>query len=403
MKYHCVLSLGACVLGLGVSLRLSATEPATKDAASPDIPPALIEEIVAKVNGDIVTKGEVERQRRQIQNEVRAEAARNPGRLKDLSAVATEREKDVLRDRIDTLLLVQKGKELNISVDSEVSKYLANLQAESKIADPEKFQEYVHEQTGMTYEDFKNDVKNNMLTQRVVRQEVGGRINVKHEDQQKYYDEHKAEFVREERVFLREIFISADSSDAAAKAAAEKKAKGLVARARKGDKFPDLARDNSDSQTAKQGGDMGGFKKGDLRQDIEQQVWDKEKGYVSDPIDIGNGYLIVKVEDHQKAGQATLEEVENEIMDKLFMPKMEPAIREYLTKLRQEAYLQVKPGWVDTGAAAGMNTGWVDPAQLKAETVTKQEVLSKVRKKRLLWMVPVPGTSTAVTGKSSSR
>ncbi len=401
MKYVGVPALAACLIGLGVPVASRATGP--DSAASPDIPPTLVEEIVAKVNGDIVTRGEIERQRRQIENEVRSESARNPGRLKDLAAQAAEREKDILRDRIDSLLLAQKGKELNINVDTEVSKYLANLQAEAKIADPEKFQAYVKEQTGMSYEDFKNDVKNNMLTQRVVRQEVGGRINVKREDMQKYYDEHKAEFVREERVFLREIFISVDARDPSAKAAAEKKAKDLVARARKGEKFPDLARDNSDSQTAKQGGDMGGFKKGDLRKDLEDQVWNREKGYVSDPIDIGNGFLIVKVEDHQKAGQATLEEVENEIMDKLFMPKMEPAIREYLTKLREEAFLQVKAGWVDTGAAAKKDTAWVDPAHLKAETVTKEEVLSKIRKKRLLWMVPIPGTSTAVTGKSSSR
>jgi parvulin-like peptidyl-prolyl isomerase len=400
MMYRRALALAACVAGLGVPSAFSASNT---DSAAPDIPPTLVEEIVAKVNGDIVTNGEVERQKRQIEAEVRAESARNPGRLKDLTAQAAERQRDILRDRIDTLLLAQKGKELNINVDPEVSKYLANLQAESKIADPEKFQEYVREQTGMSYEDFKSDIKNNMLTQRVVRQEVGGRINVKREDLQKYYDEHKTEFVREERVFLREIFISTDGRDAAGKAVAEKKAKDLVARARKGEKFPELARDNSDSQTAKQGGEMGGFKKGDLRKDLEDQVWEKEKGYVSDPIDIGNGFLIVKVDDHQKAGQATLEEVENEIMDKLFMPKMEPAIRQYLTKLRQEAFLQVKAGWVDTGAAPNQSTAWVDPAHLKPATVTKQEVLSKERKKRLLWMVPIPGTSTAVTGKSSSR
>jgi parvulin-like peptidyl-prolyl isomerase len=400
MMYSRALAFAACVAGLGVPAAFPASDPVN---ASPDIPPALVEEIVAKVNGDIVTKGEVERQKRQIENEVRTEAARNPGRLKDLSAQAADREKDVLRDRIDTLLLAQKGRELNINVDAEVSKYLANLQAESKIADPEKFQAYVREQTGMSFEDFRGDIRNNMLTQRVVRQEVGGRINVKREDLQKYYDEHKAEFVREERVFLREIFISTDSRDAAGKAAAEKKAKDLVARARKGEKFPELARDNSDSQTAKQGGEMGGFKKGDLRKDLEDLVWTKDKGYVSDPVDIGNGFLIVKVDDHQKAGQATLEEVENEIMDKLFMPKMEPAIREYLTKLRADAFLQVKAGWVDTGAAPNKDTAWVDPAHLKPSTVTKAEVLSKERKKRLLWMVPIPGTSTAVTGKSSSR
>lgn len=397
--YFRVLALG--VYGLGLCVALSGADKTSP--AAPDIPAVLVEEIIAKVNGDIVTKGDIERQQKQIENDVRTEAAKNPGRLKDLTASSALRQKDVLRDKIDTLLLVQKAKEMNISVDPEVSKYLANLQAESKIADPEKFQEFVREQVGMPFEDFKNETKNNMLTQRVVRQEVGSKVNVKKEDMRKYYDEHKVEFVRDERVYLREIFISTDGRDAAGKAAAEKKAKDVAARARKGEKFPDLAKDNSDSQTAKQGGDMGGFKKGDLRKNLEDQVWEKDKGFVSEPIDIGNGYLIVKVDDHQKAGQATLEEVENEITDKLFMPRMEPAIRDFLTKLRQDAFLEVKGGWVDTGAAPGKDTAWVDPAQLRPETITKKEVLAKIRKKRLLWVAPVPGTSTAVTGKSSSR
>lgn len=399
MKFNRVLGLAVCALGLSAGLYLLPSLAAEGPPA--DNPPALVEEIIAKVNGDIVTRGDIEHARRQIEQEARSQAGQS--RLSDTASVIQERSKDILRDKIDNLLLIQRGKELNINVDTDVSKYLANLQAESKIADPEKFQQYVREQTGMPYEDFRQEAKNGMLTQRVIRQEVGGRINLKREDMEKYYNEHKAEFVRDERVFLREIFISTEGRDAAGIAAAEKKAKDVVARARKGEKFPDLARDNSDSQTAKQGGDIGGFEKGKLRKELEDQVWTKDKGYVTDPIHIGNGFMILKVDEHQKAGQATLEEVESEIQDKLYMPKMQPAIRDYLTKLRQDAFLEIKENWVDTGAAPGKNTAWTDPAQLRPETVTKAEVLSKVRKKRALWMVPVPGTSTAVTGKSTSR
>jgi len=396
MKYFRVPALVVSSLALSVAF---AVPPESADTPA-NIPNNVVEEIIAKVNGDIVTRGEIERQRKQLETEARQQAAANAAKAEEM---VQQRSKDILRDKIDSLLLAQKGKELNLNVDPEVSKWLANLQAESKIADPEKFQDYIREQTGMPFEDFKNETRTGMLTQRVIRQEVGGRINVKREEERKYYDEHKSEFVRDERVFLREILLSTEGRDAAGIAAVEKKAKDLVARARKGEKFPDLARDNSDSQTAKQGGDIGGFEKGKLRKDIEDQVWAKDKGFVTDPINIGNGLLILRVEDHQKAGQATFEEVEQEITDKMFMPKMQPAIREYLTKLRQEAFLEIKDGWVDTGAAPGKQTAWVDPAQLRPETVTKQEVLSKIRKKRALWMVPVPGTSTAVQGKSSSR
>lgn len=357
----------------------------------------LVEEIVAKVNGDIVTKGELEKARQDMEAAARQQGS-NPATLQKEIA---DREKDFLRDRIDQLLLAQKGKDLNINVDSEVAKYIANLQSEAKIADPEKFQEYVHQQTGVPFEDWKSEMKTSMLTQRVIRQEVGGKMNIKHEEVQKYYDQHKAEFVREERVFLREILVSTEGKDAAGIAAAEKKAKDLYDRAKKGEKFPELARDNSDAVTAKNYGELPAFKKGEMNPLIEAQVWTQPKGFVAPPMRVDNGFIIFKVEEHQKQGQADLADVENEIMDKLFSPRMQPALREYLTKLRETAFLEIKPGYVDTGAAPGKNTAWTDPATLKPETVTKAEVANKTHRKKLLWAVPLPGTQAKEKSSSS--
>jgi hypothetical protein len=191
----------------------------------------VVEEIIAKVNGDIITHSEIEHGRKQLEAELRQRGASGAVLEKEIE----ERGKDVLRDRIDQLLLVQKGKELNINVDPEVSKNLADIQLQSKIADSEKFAQYVREQTGQPLEDYKADMRNGLLTQRVIRQEVGKSINIPKAEVAKYYQEHKNDFVREEQVFLREILISTDGKDAAGIAAAEKKAKDLVARARKGE------------------------------------------------------------------------------------------------------------------------------------------------------------------------
>ena len=381
----CVRVLGLGVFGLSL---LAATDP------------TLVEEIIAKVNGDIVTRGDMERAQRDLAVQLQQQGVTGPRLQEELKT----RSANVLRDRIDQLLLVQKAKELNLNVDGEVSKYLARLQVESKIADPEKFHEYVHQQVGMPFEDYRNEIKNNMLTERVIREEVARRVQIKPEELHKYYDEHKKDFLRDERVFLSEILVSTEGKDAAGVAAAEKKAKDLATRAANGEKFGDLARDNSDNpSSARNGGDIGAFQKGKLRADIETAVWDKPKGFVTQPIKLDNGFLILKVEDHQKAGQATFEEVQNEIMDKLFAPRMEPAMREYLTKLRQEAFLEIKPGYVDTGAAPGKNTAWSDPAQLKPATVTKEEVSAQTRRRRLLWLIPIPGTKTADNSNSSSK
>ena len=358
---------------------------------------ALVEEIVAKCNGDIITRGDLDHSRKQLIEALRHEGLTGPA----MEQALQEQEKNLLRDRIDQLLLVQKGKDLNISVDSEVAKRLAQIQKDSGIADPEKFQDWVKEQAGMPFEDFKGDMKNDMLRQRVIRQEVGERVNIKHDEVEKYYNEHKSEFVREERLFLREIFISTDGKDAAGTAAAEKKAKDLVARARKGERFPEMARDNSEAVTNKNMGELPPFKKGDLANNIEDLVWTQPKGYVTDPVRTGNGFLILRVEDHQKAGQAELTEVENEIMEKLYAPRMQPKMREYLTELRKSAFLEIKADYVDSGAASGKDTTWMDPAQLKPETVSKKVVSNQAKRKKLLWTIPVPGTTTG--GSSSSR
>jgi peptidyl-prolyl cis-trans isomerase SurA len=382
MKYYCVALFALTAVSLSAA-----------DA------PAVVDQIVAKVNGDIVSQNEIARTAKQMADELKTQGANGS----QLQEALDEREKDILRDRIDQLLLVQKGKDLNINVDSEVSQYVAKLQRQSHITDTEKFHDYVRQQSGMTYEDFLAEYKKQTVTREVIGQEVGRHISISPKEVQDFYDAHKSDFIREEKVYLSEILISTDGKDAAGMAAAEKKAKQISADASKGQRFADLARDNSDASTAKDGGALGGYKKGDLNKAIEDAVWNLPRGAVTQPIKIQTGYEIFKVEDHTKAGLAPLADVKSDIENALYGPKMQPRIREYLTRLRQQAFLQIKPGFVDTGAATGQDTKWQDPAVLKPETVTKAEVEEKTRHKRLLWVVPIPGTSTTVTGKSSSR
>jgi parvulin-like peptidyl-prolyl isomerase len=364
-------------------------------AQSPDL--KLVEQIVAKVNNEIITQGEVARSRRQLEAELKRQALSGA----KLEQTLKEAEKDFLRERIDQLLLVQKARDLNVNVDSEVSKYLAELQLQFKISDPDKLQEFVREQSGLPFEDFRQQTKDGFLTRRVIQQEVGSKINVSRAEAQKYFEEHKNEFVREEQVLLREIFISTEGKDAAGVAAAEKKAKELVERARKKENFGNLARDNSDAPTAPNYGELGAFKRGDLRKEIEEIVFKQSRGYVTDPIRQPNGFLILRVEDHYEAGLQPFELVENEVMGRLFEPRMQPAVRAYLTKLRLDAFLEIRSGWVDSGAPAGKDTTWKDPAQFKPQTVTKEEVASRIRRRRLLWLIPMPFTKTAVRTRSS--
>lgn len=382
-----IRALRACALVLASAIALSAADT------------VVIEQIVAKVNGDIVTRSELDR----LRHENEAEMQQRGISAAQVRTAMLEREKDLLRDRIDSLLLIQRGKDLDIKVDTEVSKRLAEIQLENKIADPDKFQQWIKENVGKSYEDFKQDMKNQLLTQRVIGSEVGSKINIPREKIVEYYEQNKTTFVRQEQVYLREILIGIEGKDPAGIAAAQKKAKDIVARARKGERFADLIRDNSDAISAKQGGDLGGWKKGDLSPEIEAAVWDKARGFVADPIRVPAGFEIVRVDEHVKEGQAVLADVENEIKERLYMPLYQPKIREYLTSLRGQAFLEIRDGFADTGAASGKDTRWQDPAMLKPETVSKEEVALRKHNKRLLWSIPIPGTSTKIEQKSSSR
>jgi len=357
----------------------------------------VMEEVIAKVNGDIITNTDLEKTRR----EARADLVKQGTPAAQIQKFIEEHQKDELRNRIDQLLLIQKAKDLDIKVDNDVSKYLANLQKQVNEPDVERFHEMVHQQTGEPFEDFKADIGNNLLTERVVRQEVQDRMSIDHKEVAQYYEAHKTEFVRDEKIFLREILISTDGKDEAGIAAAKKKADDLVKRARGGERFADLAHENSDAVTREQYGDLGAFKKSELQQSLEDAVWTQPDGYITDPIRVQKGFLILKVEKHQKAGQASLDEAEGEIMDRIYQPKMQPALRAYLTKLRESAFLEIKKGYVDTGAAPGKDTTWMDAAQLRPETVSKEEVAAGKKRHKHLLGVPIPGTTSGSSSSSS--
>lgn len=362
---------------------------------------AVVEEIVCKVNGDIITRSELEKDRRDAEAELRTQGL--TGRA--LQEAVDGASRNLLRGRIDRLLLVQKGKELDLKVDGEVTKKMADAQRRSGIADPEKFQQFVHEQVGMSYEDYKAEMKNQAYVDHVIREEVSSKIEFKREDLEKYYADHKQDFQRQERIFLQKLYISTEGKDAGGVLLAERKAKDLVARARKGEKFSDIVQANSDDSDAASGGEMPAMQKGELAKQIEDSLWSQPRGYVSDPFKLDHpaGFYIFKVAEHQKAGLADFEEVRSEVENKLMGPKFDPLLRDYLTRLRTQAFLEIKPGYDDSGAAPGKNTAWSDPAALRPETVTKEEVAAKTVKKKLLWVIPVPGTSTKVQGTSSSQ
>ena len=343
----------------------------------------VIEEIVAKVNGDVVLRSEFE----DAMDEMRRQVAADTSVPAEQKAAAVEQRKDnVLRDLVDERLLIQKGQELGISVEAEVLRQRDALMKQYNLNTIEEFETWAAEKAGMPVEDLMARLRDNYLSQAVIGNEVGSRVVVGRDEIQKYYEEHKDEFVRKEGVRLAEILISKEDGPAAE---VEKEANDVHARVKRGEPFAEMARRFSDSLGSKDaGGDIGIWRRGVLDPKIEQMVFDQNPGYITDLIETERGYLMLKVTDRYREGLAELEEVDEEIRNRIAGPRYAPAIREYLTDLRYDAYIEIRPGYADSGAAPGKDTSWTDPAKLAPVTTTRDEVLTQ-KKRKLLWMIPI--------------
>ncbi len=146
---------------------------------------------------------------------------------------------------------------------------------------------------------------------------------------------------------------------------------------------------------------LGTFNRGMLNPAMENAVFTQPKGYISDPIRLGNIFEIVKVEEHTNAGQASFDEVEPEINAILSDPIVKPKLRAYLTTLRENAFLQIKAGYIDSGAAPGKDTSWKDPAQLKPQTTTKEAVANQRHFKKFLKVIPYGRPGVKDTGDAA--
>ena len=321
----------------------------------------VVEEIVARVNNSIITRADVRKARQELYAE-----AQQQSNTAQAEQQAKDHEKDILRDLIDQQLLLNKAQDLGISADTELVKKLDELRKQMH-ADSMEDLEKAAEAQGISFEDFKQNLKNNIITQRVIGQEVGGHITVTNAEIQQYYDQHKSEMERPEQVRLSEILISTQTTPEVKNAKGENalpetpspevvaqakaKADQVYEMLKKGGNFDDLAKKYSNGPTSAIGGDLEYFKRGTMSKDLESKVFAMDAGQYTEPIRTNQGFVILKVTEHQKSGVPALKDVESQINEQIYVTKMQPALRDYLTKLREEAYIDIKPGYLDTGAS----------------------------------------------------
>ena len=357
------------------TLLLASSALAQTHPAAPESPygGTTVEEIIARVNDQIISRSDYDR----AMKEVDAEARQQGKSMQEIS----EGHRDLLRSLIDQQLWLSKGKELGITGETELVNKLNEIRKQYNMETLDDLEKEAREQ-GVSFEDFKANIRNGIITQLVMRQEVGSKINVTPGETERYYEAHKSEYAQPESVRLSEILVAvgtgaegAAADDPALLAAAKSKADNLEAKLQAGGDFAQLARSFSDGTTAASGGDLGQYQRGALAKVLEDKTFVLKAGQYTEPIRTKQGFVILKVTQHVEGGAPPYKEVQDQVAESLFMKQMEPAIREYLTKMRESAYIDIKPGYTDSGASVRetkpVYSAYVPPAPKKKKKVQR--------------------------------
>jgi len=161
----------------------------------------IVERIIARVNNEIITQHQYDDEQAKLRESL-AQQYSGP----ELDAQVREQGKNLLRDLIDQSLMVQKAKDLDINVETDVVKELDGIRKRNNLGTLEDLETEV-EKTGQNYEDFKDQIRRNLLMREVIEREVGSRIQVSREDSRKFYEAHKEEFKSPGMVRLGQILV----------------------------------------------------------------------------------------------------------------------------------------------------------------------------------------------------
>jgi peptidyl-prolyl cis-trans isomerase SurA len=323
MTKYLVVVAAFVTLGVSVSLRAE-----------------ILEQVLVKVNGDIVTKSDFER--------MQVEFLRQKPELQNVTADSPELQKAVaestpqlILSAVDELLLVQRGRELGyVMSDEQFKGVLDNIKKDNNIDTDEKFQQAL-KQEGMTLADLRRQLEKNMLETRVQQNEVLAKISVTEDEARAFYEAHKNEFTTPSELMLREILIAVQTSDrgvnVAQDDAAKAKADDVRHRLLAGEPFARLAGEVSEAASKANGGLIGPIKVDELAPALQTMLGKMKPGDISEVIRTQRGYQILALESRTETKVKTFDEARQDISDKIADEKRRGETQKYLEKLRASA------------------------------------------------------------------
>jgi parvulin-like peptidyl-prolyl isomerase len=319
---------------------LVATLGAAALAAIAPLRAEVIEQVLVKVNGDILTKTEFEmRQVAALRN--RPELANAGPESPELQRAVAEITPGLVLEAVDELLLVQRGRELGLALGDEQFKGIVdNIKKQNNLEDEERFQAAL-KQEGMTMADLRRNLERQMFVSQVQQRDIADKISVTEDETKAYYEGHKQEFTTPSQITLREILVEVPTSDRGINVAQDDAAKTKAEEIRKrligGEPFARLAGEVSDSSSKANGGLIGPVNHNELATPLQALIDKMKVGDITEPMRTTRGYQILKLESRTDTQIRSFDEARGDISDKVGEQKMLGERLKYLEKLRTQA------------------------------------------------------------------
>ena len=300
----------------------------------------IVEQVLVKVNGEIITKTEFEaRQVAELRN--RPELAKASAASVELQRAIAQITPDLVLNAVDELLLIQRGREFGYALgDQQFAQYVEDIRKSQNLEDEARFQEAL-KQEGLTMADLRRNIERSMLVSQVQRVEIMNKISIDEQEARQYYDQHRTEFTSPTEITLREILLEVPTSDRgvnvaqddAVRASAEELRKRLLA----GEPFPRLAGEHSAASSKANGGLIGPIHSDELAPQLRDLLASMNVDDITDVLRAQRGYQILKLESRTDSKVKTFEEARGDIGNRIGQQKLRGEREKYLDRLREQA------------------------------------------------------------------
>jgi peptidyl-prolyl cis-trans isomerase SurA len=337
-------SAGRLVVDLALVAFAVATAHAALEAAGQGPAKEIIERVLVKVNGDIITQSDLEGRQGAV---LRMQRVNTQGMTDaQLDKALAEITPQLIVESVDELLLLQRGRELGYKLtDDRFKQVVEQLKKDNKIETEEQFQAALKGEN-LTLADLRLRMEKGAIINQVQNNEVFGRITVSEGEAKAYYEAHKAEFTTPATMMLREILIAVPANklgfnvgqDEAAKA----KADALQARLKGGESFEKLVADASEAPSKANGGLVGPISLSDIVPELRKILEPLKAGDMTGVLRTQAGYQIYKVDSLSPAKELPWEQAREEIYGRVGTSKQAAEFAKYLQKVRAQAVIEWK-------------------------------------------------------------